>query len=213
MDNHRAALWCWLQILDLNQSHSIIHIDRHADTLQSRLDEWLKNLPPSWDLSIEEYLDHSYETELGAMRLFGWDNYLSIYFAVFGDAVGRCLFATHGDGDKPNHSNIQQAELWTLPENLDYWLEECHSPWIVNIDLDYFFYSNEDSAHLMVSEVYLKTCFEKLKKKMNDGVVAVTTICLTPDEQFTGGWNPSAQLAEKICTYLEIDFRLQEASE
>ena len=55
MDNHRAALWCWLQELDLTAPHSLIHIDRHPDALQSRLDEWLKHLP-SWAAGIDAYL-------------------------------------------------------------------------------------------------------------------------------------------------------------
>jgi len=29
MDNHRAAMWCWLQHVDPNHPHAILHIDRH----------------------------------------------------------------------------------------------------------------------------------------------------------------------------------------
>ena len=52
MDNHRAALWCWLQELDLSKPHSLIHIDRHTDTLQSQMDQWLENLP-DWSAGID----------------------------------------------------------------------------------------------------------------------------------------------------------------
>jgi hypothetical protein len=41
------------------------------------------------------------------------------------------------------------------------------------------------------SIAYLSACLKSLKKKINDGVVAVTTICLTPHEEFTGGWEGS----------------------
>ena len=29
MDNHRAAMWCWLQHVDPGQAHSLFHMDRH----------------------------------------------------------------------------------------------------------------------------------------------------------------------------------------
>lgn len=208
MDNHRAALWCWLQELDLTKKHSLLHIDKHYDALQSRIDEWLENLPPSWDLSIEEYLNQSYENEFGPTRVFRWDNYLSIYLEIFGKAVDRCYLATHLDGDRPIHQGVMEKKIWDLPANTDYWLEDDHGPWIVNVDLDYFFYRTGESADLMVSEKYLKTCFDALAKRMAEGVVSVVTICLTPDEEFTGGWGPSEQLAEQICSYLGVNFHL-----
>jgi UPF0489 domain len=105
MDNHRAALWCWLKELNLKAPHSFFHIDRHFDCLGSSANEWLAHLPPSWNLTIQEYLNHSYEDEeVGKSLLFRWDNYVSIYLAVFKEAVRRCYFATHGDGAKPEFS-------------------------------------------------------------------------------------------------------------
>jgi hypothetical protein len=108
MDNHRAALWCWLQHVDPRSRHSIFHIDRHNDTLQARLDEWLANLPESLvDLTIDQYLAFSYVPDvLGrSIPVFRWDNYLSIYFALFGKKVSACYFATHREGDQPNHEH------------------------------------------------------------------------------------------------------------
>jgi len=145
MDNHRAALWCRLQQLDLKSAHSFFHIDRHFDCLASRTNEWLVHLPQSWgDLSIQEYLNHSYVMhDLGPrikVPLFRWDNYVSIYLAVFGAALQRCYFATHDDGDRPNFQRACHPLLWELPSNLKFWLnEQGTKPWIVNIDLDYFF--------------------------------------------------------------------------
>ena len=42
MDNHRAAMWCWLRQL-IRASHILFHMDRHYDCL--RMDEWLENCP------------------------------------------------------------------------------------------------------------------------------------------------------------------------
>jgi UPF0489 domain len=58
MDNHRAALWCWLQHIAPEKKHSIFHIDRHYDTL--KCDRWVPHLPTNWKMSIEEYLEYPF---------------------------------------------------------------------------------------------------------------------------------------------------------
>jgi hypothetical protein len=209
MDNHRAALWCWLQHLDLESPHSFFHIDRHFDCLGSRLDEWLAHLPQSWNkFSIQEYLNHSYEIKgFGLDKkvpLFRWDNYGSIYLAVFGEALQRCYFATHHDDDRPNFQRACFPDLWDLPGNLDFWLEEEGAkPWVVNI-----FWHEHESPRIMVSEQYLEKCLSAVRRKMEDQTVAVTTIALTPTTNFTGGWASSEELAQHVLALLGIDFRL-----
>jgi hypothetical protein len=218
MDNHRAALWCWLQHVDPNKDHCLFHLDRHYDTLTSRLDEWIRNLPASWKtFSVDQYLKCSYMQEGGfdgsPVKLFSWDNYLSIYLDRFGGSIGQPIFATHDDGDKPNHPCVTHVPLWDIPDNFDYWLDsDLHSrsrgkPWIVNVDLDYFFW-NADRPKLMVSTAYLKTLFSKIRKKLDDKTIAVLTIATTPDENFTGGWGPSSALAEKVLKILGIEFKI-----
>ena len=214
MDNHRAALWCWLQEIDLKCKHSILHIDKHTDTLQSRLNQWLDNLPKSWELTIEEYLEHKYKAEMAIdyAPIFRWDNYLSIYFAKFGSAIESCYFATHEDGDTPNYPRVCKFDFWNLPYCFSDCLDEKNSPWIVNIDLDYFFWRDYERFDVIVTEEYLSACFKPLKKKINNGTVKVTTIALTPTEEFTGGWKNSEKLAKRVLAHLGIDFHLPEHS-
>ena len=50
-------------------------------------------------------------------------------------------------------------------------LSASEGPWIVNIDLDYFFYQTEESYELMVSESYLRSVAEGLRKAMQIGSV------------------------------------------
>lgn len=206
MDNHRAALWCWLQELDLTSKHSLFHIDRHTDCLQSRMEEWLPHLP-SWSAGIEEYLDKGYLTNLGEHKTIRWDNYLSIYFHEFGDNLDKCFFATR-EGDKPNYRNVINAALWNMPSNMDYWLHTSASPWIVNIDLDYFFWNCEENTDVMVSETYLNRTFLPLRAALEQGEIAVITICLTPDPPFTGGWEAAELLANRLLNILGLDFKL-----
>lgn len=214
MDNHRAAAWCWLQHIDPSKSHSLLHIDRHYDCLQSQLQTWLAHIPPPFSkISLATYLALSYDLGGGTGRypVICWGNYLSIYLEMYGSAISSCRFATHDDGDKPNHKSVLHSPLWEIPTELDGWLSAQSKPWIVNIDLDYFFWHEHDEdkdPDVMVSDDYLKTVFGKLREKIEDGVVAVTTIALTPDSGFTGPWEQSEQLAERVLQYLGIDFKL-----
>jgi hypothetical protein len=214
MDNHRAAAWCWFRKVDPNNGHSLFHIDRHYDCLQSRLDEWLKEIPPTFEkMTINEYLTLNYNLGAGFGRspVISWDNYLSIYFAKYGNSVKANRFATHDDGDKPNLPSPMYVDLWEIPENLDFWIASEFKPWIVNVDLDYFFWHHCDDVGdpgVMVTDEYLKICFEVLRKKIENGTVAVTTICLTPESKFTGPWEQSERLAEKVLGFLGIEFRL-----
>ena len=58
----------------------------------------------------------------------------------------------------------------------------------------------------MVSDAYLTTCFEKVREKIEDGTIAVTTIALSPE--CTGGWGPAERLAERVLQILGVDFTL-----
>lgn len=212
MDNHRAAAWCWFQHLDPTKAHSLFHIDRHYDCLGSQLQTWLTHIPKSFpQITIDEYLALEYDLGGGTGKypVISWGNYLSIYLEMYGHAIGSCRFATHDDGDKPNHKSALHVQLWEIPQNLDYWLSES-KPWIVNIDLDYFFWHEDDEKGpgIMITDEYLKVVFGILRQKIHDGTVAVTTIALTPDSAFTGPWAQSERLAGRALEYLGIDFRL-----
>lgn len=206
MDNHRAALWCWLQALDLSKPHSLIHIDRHSDTLQSRLDDWLKNLP-SWSVGIDDYLGATYGADTHTVPVIRWDNYLSIYLACFGARLKRLRFLTHGEGDKPNYDATLFSDPWDLPENLAYWLNPDHGPWIVNIDLDYFYCDTENEPEPMFSDRYVELTFSALKQAMDAQTVGVVTLCLTPDS-YTPGWEATEALATRALKHLGLDWRL-----
>ena len=206
MDNHRAALWCWLQALDLATPHSLIHIDRHTDTLQSRLDEWLVNLP-GLNSGIDKYLNAGYHAGTHTSPVIRWDNFLSIYLAQFGSNLKELRFLTHGDGDPPNHEGTLFSKPWELPANFAFWLDSRHGPWIVNIDLDYFYCSAEEEPTQMFSEHYIDLTFVALKQAMDTKGVAALTLCLTPDT-YTPGWDATEALATRALKHLDLEWRL-----
>jgi hypothetical protein len=136
-----------------------------------------------------------------------WDNYLSIYLARYGTAVSRLYMLTHSDGDAPS-KNFIGGHLWDIPGNIDFWLDQGAAPWLVNVDLDYFFWHDAEEPGVMVSDDYLEACFRKLRLKIEDDTVAVTTIALTPTRSFTGGWSRSERIAERVLNILGLEFRL-----
>jgi hypothetical protein len=83
MDNHRAAMWCWLQHIDPRRSHSLLHIDRHYDALASRVDEWLENCPSDLErLNIDQYLNWDYPFG-GTAKGYGFSDGTIIYPSIW----------------------------------------------------------------------------------------------------------------------------------
>jgi hypothetical protein len=214
MDNHRAALWCWNQEINLCGPHSIIHIDRHTDALGSQLDVWLKNLPDLSD-KISSYLDATYDIGCMSVPVIRWDNYLSIYVNQFRQSLGQLLLCTHGEGDIPKHEASRDIALWDLLENFDSALDCSSGPWIVNVDLDYFFCptdqcteDGEDCVYTqMVSDAYIERVFELIAKGLKDERIGVVTVCLTPTN-FTGGWGATEAMANLALRKVGLEFRL-----
>jgi hypothetical protein len=50
--------------------------------------------------------------------------------------------------------------------------------------------------------------FRKLRLKIEDDTVPVTTIALTPTRSITGGWSRSERMAERVLNILGLEFRL-----
>jgi hypothetical protein len=209
MDNHRAALWCWLQHIDPKLPHSLLHIDQHYDALMSRLETWLAHLPENWDLGIDEYLSRTVKHRdiPEPLPLFGWDNYLSIYLALYKDSLRGCRFATHREGTKPD-CEFMECEVWDLPLNLDFWLEDALKPWIVNLDLDYFFWQggDDEQAQRMLSKSFINNVMKKASAKLADGTIGVLTIALSPE--YCGGWKQSEEVLDFVLAPLGIPFSL-----
>ncbi len=175
MDNHRAALWCWFQHISPGKKYNLFHIDRHYDTCYRYIEEWRKNLPNIFNISIHDYLERNYETDFGNACFFRWDNYLSIFLDCYNERIDECIFATHKEGgDKPRLNKYDEIEIWNIPENMDHWLTSAKQNWIFNVDIDYFFCTKEnDSQVLMISDEYIENMFQPIAKRIKDGTISV----------------------------------------
>jgi len=208
MDNHRAALWCWLREVAANEVVDLLHIDEHTDTLSSRLDEWLEALPELRGLTIDQYLAIPLDTGYGSIELVRWDTYLSLGLARYAANFHQCVFATHGNGDRPRWERLATSQPDKLPSGIPAWLEDSERRWIVNVDLDYFFCDQGHGRALMFSDEYIHSVFAEIAKARAAGRLACLTICLTPDEGYTGGWPQAEALCARACEILGIPFAL-----
>lgn len=213
MDNHRAAAWCWSKCVDQSSDHALVHIDRHNDTLQSQLDAWLALLPNGIPQTIEEYLSATQDLHFGSEApLFRWDNYLSIYLAVVGANVTECYFATHGEGDRPNHHNVMDVEPDALPAALLNMIMDVQVPSILNVDLDYFFGPDDgtdyERAIRILDDSYFDSITSAIAALDQAGKLPVITIALTATDDLTNGWGPAEALATRMCHGLGHEFLL-----
>jgi hypothetical protein len=203
MDNHRAAMWCWFQHIDIERKYNLFHIDKHTDTLYSNIEIWKKHLPDMTEVSIEEYLTFKHTEEFELIR---WDNYLSLFLECYPKLIDVCYFATHNEGDTPRFHNCRQADIWHIPTNIDYWIYDSKVEWIFNIDIDYFVAVDEKSSVELFSDQFIERMFEPVAKSYYDGKISVITISLSPE--CSGGWEESLKICKKICNVFDIDFSI-----
>lgn len=214
MDNHRAAAWCWPQCVDPTAPHSLVHIDRHNDTLKSQLGTWLSLLPHGIPSDINEYLSMVQQLDFGGKApLFRWDNYLSIYLGLYGANVADCYFATHGEGDRPNHNAVSDISVDELPEALISRLMDVPSPVILNLDLDYFFgpddtQDEDERAIRILDDAYIDSVTSAIAALDAAGKLSVITIALTATDDLTDGWAPVEAIATRVCAGLGHKFEL-----
>lgn len=207
MDNHLAAGWAWLNLIDPTVQHNLLHIDRHYDLLdfpttvqQEVIDKGISLK----DLSFEEYLNLRQTGSNGdSWPMFRWDNYILNIQLAYPNIYGEKIFATQYDGNKPDGFIDQEAEFLELVSNIDYWVETRNkNGWIINLDLDYFFnHVNERRIQVFTNELVTELA-RNIKKVISK--IEVLTICLSPE--CCGGWDNSFAKLKIFCDILGLDF-------
>lgn len=222
MDNHRCAVWCWLQSIDRSQKYNILHIDRHLDSGHWPPEVWDRRSDqrPVHKLTIEEYLAVKTSGERDECPVFAWDNCLSAFVHFYSHCLNKLHVAFHSDElcpdgrpgyiyQPPECRPTKYIPCGQLPdrEDLEYLFESDVTTrdhkWIVNVDVDYFFYpdSVRDSRRLFSSE-YVADLFRGLGKQLNDGRIEVVTIALSPGN--TGTWKKARAMCLEICGHFGI---------
>ncbi len=202
MDNHLAAVWCWLQHPCSAEPHSVLHIDAHFDTnvaTQSMLVA-SKNLRSLRTLSFAEYQALDFDSVDGQVRVFRWDNYLTIYQELFSSLINEWIFSTHNMGIRPKFEvkNIPPTEFIDFLSQLP---EEGNN-WILNLDLDFF---RSSDGNRFPSE-QRRAVFEKIRDLNEKSKSSVVTISLSPE--CCGSWESAEELCYEACSVFELPFRL-----
>ncbi|MCW9608829.1 peptide arginase family protein [Klebsiella oxytoca] len=211
-DNHRIALWCWMQKLKPGNDIALFHIDRHYDTLP--LHTPYKNaFPGVFNLkSHQEYLELKTLVYREETPLIRWDNYLSFFISddTIKNNIESIYFATHKDGaypDNPFEHCFTEVEPYELLEDLDSAIDN-HKKIIINIDLDYFFTNKSEKAYFQfLDDEYITELFKIVKTGINKNKITCLTICLSPE--CCGGWSNSEHILDIAKKELGIDFTLQ----
>ncbi len=191
MDNHRAAAWCWAQVVAPDEKFSIFHVDRHTDLLQSRLAEWCRIAPPIGSTGILDYLNLECELDrLCVAPLFRWDNYLPIFLKQREAHLTKFSTLWHGEGDKPWFP-FTEHKHYDAPCNLEAWLSN-NEPWIVNLDVDFFFaHRGNDVFVQLFSDDYITCLGEAMRTAKRAGYIRCLTIAISPE--MCGGWEPGVR--------------------
>ncbi|OEU70716.1 MAG: hypothetical protein BA863_14615 [Desulfovibrio sp. S3730MH75] len=204
MDNHRAALWCWIQSLKDGQSLKVFHVDRHFDALFSAQD--YSHFPhDDFDsMDIEEYLACGYDNDFFSVTpLFRWDNYLGLFIEKYCAQISEWAFATHGKGAAPKDISYAVYEPWEFPSAIG----DLKGKWIFNLDLDYFF-GRMANGHMdrLFTDVYISDFAKELRTALDLGIIEVLTVSLSPE--CAAGWAGAEKALELLTEGLKIDFCL-----
>lgn len=204
MDNHRAALWCWSRHMEPGKSYGLLHVDRHYDAVLSPRDLAHLGTRDPLAFSLRDYLDEAMETDfLTSTPLFRWDNYIGLLMGSRPERIHDWAFATHGSGLRPEAVEIFELQPWQLPL-LDL---TRGGPWLVNLDMDYFFHRGADGERRpLFSEDYLRDVASAVLRARETGELACLTLSLSPE--CCGGWAPAEDMAARLCEFLKLDFRL-----
>lgn len=149
MDNHGAALWCWVQEMEAGIKYNLIHIDRHYDTRHGDglVEEKLNNInsSPIEELTIEEFLNRKITIDDSIQNIMRYDDFLLLFIKKYKDNIGKVILANINSAGNPADDPSQtcndiEIEKYESKEELLNSLEVISGleNLIIDIDLDYF---------------------------------------------------------------------------
>jgi len=196
MDNHRMALWSWMQKLKINpsQKFNLLHLDAHYDTGPIETVSSIQE-----NLTLAEYL--ALKNTQGE-ALVQWDNYLTAFFQLYKDHISNSVAFTQKIGIPYKFDN--EFELYELLKQNDKFFDHA-DPWIVNIDLDYF-YGRQFKNSPMVHPEYICDFFKMIKNAYDENKILIVTIALSPE--CCGSWDNSQLVLEIFCEVFNLNFKI-----
>ncbi len=237
MDNHRAALWCWLQEVSnyKNKQFSLLHIDNHPDMSPVGIHHCKCATKLNiLKLGLREYLEvkHNCE-EYKTIPIFSYENFLRYFIENFPNIIdSEDVYITHNQcEDKPSPPEpkvIEAIEKFIGREQnnsldcslvvghlyredlLNLSVDKSGKDWIIDIDLDYFY---NEKTHSLDIELAQKV-FNLLKRWHDTQKVTVITIAWSPEfminrekEGLNIGIERAESLNKEFCKIFNVDFK------
>lgn len=208
MDNHRLALWCWFQKINLGKKYNLIHIDAHPDMSHSAIEELAKNK----NVAIEKFSLDQYRN-LNDSRynvpLIRWDNYLKIFTTNFRENVdmeSSISFTHHlGSNESLKHD---LSPIYLIKELEDIFTGKRfinENKWIFNLDLDYFV-SSQPNKKILFSDDIIETVGEMIQIGLKNNLIEVVTIAFSPE--CCGNWDVADAVYKKLNKKLNLKFKI-----
>lgn len=192
MDNHRLALWCWFQKMKKGQRYNLFHIDAHPDLSESALKYFHHDL---WSMTLAEYRE-AWQEDIN-MPLFRWDNYIEVFLQKYPELVGKTVSATHHLGSSKELSEeVRAYDLVKYLKGLfsgERFVNDL--PWIMNLDLDYFFSAAPEKLALFSDEV-VGELSRIIQMGLENKMIEVFTISLSPE--CCGSWEKAEAMLSQF---------------
>jgi hypothetical protein len=207
MDNHGAALWCWLQEINLSERYNFIHIDTHYDTLNVNMDLWIgSSINKFNEKNINDYFGLQYNLSGEIYQTIRWDNYIPIFYNLHNSLIEKYYFYTHRHGTSGvkfcKEDKIEEFQPHTIFENLSYTILDEEFKFIFNLDIDYFFLRHDDKYFQVFSDESIEIIFDQIAEVYFANRLEVITVALSPE--CCGGWNNSIRIYNMLATRLSI---------
>lgn len=195
MDNHRLALWCWFQKMEKGERYNLLHIDAHPDMSESALLALKDRDYDLWTLNLSDYRK-AWQNNIN-MPVFRWDNYIEVFLQKYPEQVGKTISATHHLGSpKELSEEVRAYDLVKFMSGLFSGSRyENDLPWIVNLDLDYFFSAAPEKFELF-GEEFVQSLSSSIKMGLDNGMIKVLTISLSPE--CCGSWEKAELMLSKF---------------
>ena len=195
-DNHLTAAWSWLQECEPNERYNFIHIDQHADLSDKGEPEIIEKIKYNPKISFEDFLKFEYNNGY-THQFFQWDNFIRAIHYLFPQWFQTNLFYVHEDLDEQMDEQrtdwgyesfpFHKRDVTKVREDITQFIENNNfyqdntvniskHPWIVSIDLDFFW--DED-----LDKIYDDEFIRDFARRINSAMlnIKVLTIALSPD--------------------------------
>jgi hypothetical protein len=208
MDNHRAAAWCWSQHITPDTRSVFLHIDKHMDAVDAHTEKISCELGAFEVRDVSYWLQHMYnQPGHGERKSVTWDNYIALFIRRYPEVfreVYMCIRQEKMPGLVADRA-IHYRHSCKLVSNIRHWLTN-DGPWIINIDLDYFWQAWDDKAVQLFSNDYITEIGDSIRICMDEGRVIALTMALSPE--CCGGWDKAEIVMLTLCEALKCNFNL-----